>query len=76
MNPKGELIALNLTNILNTDSEVNLLSSATGVNNSAFGFYALLNNTTGTGNSAFGKDSLKFNTINYLTSLSAFNLYI
>lgn len=39
MNPKGELIALNLTNILNTDSEVNLLSSATGVNNSAFDTY-------------------------------------
>jgi uncharacterized protein (TIGR02145 family) len=40
MNPKGELIALNLTNILNTDSEVNLISaSQMGVNNSAFDSY-------------------------------------
>lgn len=39
MNQKGELIALTLTNILNTDSEVNLLSSANGVNNSPFDTY-------------------------------------
>lgn len=39
MNPKLQLIALNLTNIVNTDSEVNLLSSATGVNNSPFDSY-------------------------------------
>jgi uncharacterized protein (TIGR02145 family) len=40
MNTKGELISLNLTNILNTDSEVNLISSAqSGTNNSAFDTY-------------------------------------
>jgi uncharacterized protein (TIGR02145 family) len=39
MNTKGELISLDLTNILNTDSEVNLLSSSTGVNNSSFDTY-------------------------------------
>jgi hypothetical protein len=40
MNTKGELISLSLTNILNTDSEVNLISSAqSGTNNSAFDTY-------------------------------------
>lgn len=39
MNPKLQLIALTLTNILNTDSEVNLLSNQEGTNNSAFNTY-------------------------------------
>jgi hypothetical protein len=39
MNPKLQLISLNLTNIVDTDSEVNLLSSQLGSNNSAFDTY-------------------------------------
>ena len=39
MNPKTQLIALTLTNIVNTDSEVNLLSSEVGTNNSPFDSY-------------------------------------
>lgn len=39
MNPKLQLISLNLTNIVDTDSEVNLLSSQLGSNNSPFDTY-------------------------------------
>lgn len=39
MNPKLQLISLTLTNIVGTDSEVNLLSSPSGENNSAFDTY-------------------------------------
>lgn len=42
MNPKLQLIALTLTNIVGTDSEVNLLSNEAGTNNSAFdSFYQI-----------------------------------
>lgn len=39
MNKDIQLIALTLTNIVNTDSEVNLLSSPSGENNSVFDTY-------------------------------------
>jgi hypothetical protein len=39
MNPKLQLISLTLTNIVNTDSDVNLLSSNVGLNNSPFDTY-------------------------------------
>lgn len=39
MNPKLQLISLTLTNISNIDSQVNLLSSQLGSNNSAFDTY-------------------------------------
>jgi hypothetical protein len=39
MNPKLQLIALNLTNLANTDSEVNLLFAPSGGNNSPFDTY-------------------------------------
>ena len=39
MNPKLQLISLTLTNVANTDSEVNLLSSQAGTDNNAFNSY-------------------------------------
>lgn len=39
MNTKLQLISLTLTNVASTDSEVNLLSSPFGVNNSLFNTY-------------------------------------
>ena len=39
MNTKLQLISLTLTNVANTDSEVNLLSSPSGANNSLFNTY-------------------------------------
>jgi hypothetical protein len=39
MNSKTQLIALTLTNVANTDSDVNLLSSEVGTNNSPFDTY-------------------------------------
>lgn len=39
MNSKTQLIALTLTNVTNTDSDVNLLSSEVGTNNSPFDTY-------------------------------------
>jgi hypothetical protein len=39
MNTKLQLISLTLTNIVGTDSEVNLLSNEAGTNNSAFDSY-------------------------------------
>ena len=39
MNPKLQLISLTLTNVANTDSEVNLLSRQAGTSNNAFDSY-------------------------------------